>query len=178
MSQSRARLHYASNLLAARLFYEARVSARLDRSCQRSSGENKAAFPGFYMRPLLAAHGSAVVFKLSLSQRVADCRGGQPDRTAARGIAPSLARRRCLALSPLPTSHRSAFIATTDCAKPMRTTSSQRSEPLSWMARNRFRRFHVEIPLQTEGGNALSILWIILIVVLVLALLGFFARGV
>jgi flagellar basal body-associated protein FliL len=29
----------------------------------------------------------------------------------------------------------------------------------------------------TEGGKALGILWIILIVVLVLALLGFFARG-
>jgi hypothetical protein len=45
-------------------------------------------------------------------------------------------------------------------------------------SRNRFGRFLVEVPLQTEGGNALSILWIILIVVLVLALLGFFARGV
>jgi flagellar basal body-associated protein FliL len=31
--------------------------------------------------------------------------------------------------------------------------------------------------VQTEGGNALSILWIILIVVVVLALLGLFARG-
>jgi flagellar basal body-associated protein FliL len=29
----------------------------------------------------------------------------------------------------------------------------------------------------TEGGKALGILWIILIVVVVLALLGFFARG-
>jgi hypothetical protein len=46
------------------------------------------------------------------------------------------------------------------------------------MSRNRFGRFLVEVPLPTEGGNALSILWIILIVVLVLALLGFFARGV
>jgi flagellar basal body-associated protein FliL len=36
----------------------------------------------------------------------------------------------------------------------------------------------VEPTLHREGGNALSILWIILIVVLVLALLGFFARGV
>jgi hypothetical protein len=36
----------------------------------------------------------------------------------------------------------------------------------------------VEVTLHTEGGNALGILWIILIVVLVLALLGFFARGV
>jgi hypothetical protein len=30
---------------------------------------------------------------------------------------------------------------------------------------------------ETEGGDALSILWIILIVVVVLALLGLFARG-
>jgi flagellar basal body-associated protein FliL len=30
----------------------------------------------------------------------------------------------------------------------------------------------------TKGGNRVSILWIILIVVLVLALLGFFSRGV
>jgi hypothetical protein len=29
-----------------------------------------------------------------------------------------------------------------------------------------------------EGGNYVSILWIILIVILVLALLGFFSRGV
>jgi flagellar basal body-associated protein FliL len=29
----------------------------------------------------------------------------------------------------------------------------------------------------TKGGNEVSILWIILIVVLVLALLGFFSRG-
>jgi hypothetical protein len=32
--------------------------------------------------------------------------------------------------------------------------------------------------LQTKGGNTVGILWIILIVVLVLALLGFFSRGV
>jgi hypothetical protein len=50
--------------------------------------------------------------------------------------------------------------------------------PLRALPSNRFRRFLVEVPLQTEGGNALSILWIILIVVLVLALLGFFSRGV
>jgi flagellar basal body-associated protein FliL len=31
---------------------------------------------------------------------------------------------------------------------------------------------------QTKGGKTVGILWIILIVVLVLALLGFFSRGV
>jgi flagellar basal body-associated protein FliL len=29
----------------------------------------------------------------------------------------------------------------------------------------------------TDGGDAMSLLWIILIIVLVLALLGFFGRG-
>jgi hypothetical protein len=43
--------------------------------------------------------------------------------------------------------------------------------------RNRLPRFVVGVSTHTEGGNAVSILWIILIVVLVLALLGFFARG-
>jgi hypothetical protein len=35
----------------------------------------------------------------------------------------------------------------------------------------------IVVPANPEGGNAVGILWIILIVVLVLALLGFFARG-
>ena len=43
--------------------------------------------------------------------------------------------------------------------------------------RNRFPVYVVEGARIREGGNALGILWIILIVVLVLALLGFFARG-
>ncbi|OLD99737.1 MAG: hypothetical protein AUG91_06035 [Actinobacteria bacterium 13_1_20CM_4_69_9] len=43
--------------------------------------------------------------------------------------------------------------------------------------RNRFPVYIVEGARIREGGNALGILWIILIVVLVLALLGFFARG-
>ena len=34
------------------------------------------------------------------------------------------------------------------------------------------------LPVSKGGFNAVSILWIILIVVLVLALLGFFSRGV
>jgi tetrahydromethanopterin S-methyltransferase subunit F len=44
-------------------------------------------------------------------------------------------------------------------------------------ARNRSLPFGVVQPTHTEGGIAVGILWIILIVILVLALLGFFARG-
>jgi hypothetical protein len=55
-------------------------------------------------------------------------------------------------------------------------TQDRRDEPPGG-ARNRFPVYTVEGARIREGGNALGILWIILIVVLVLALLGFFARG-
>jgi hypothetical protein len=52
-------------------------------------------------------------------------------------------------------------------------------------ARNADRLFHVVTPRrslrqvdnQGKGGKSMGILWIILIVILVLALLGFFSRG-
>jgi flagellar basal body-associated protein FliL len=43
--------------------------------------------------------------------------------------------------------------------------------------RNRSGASRVTSPYLTTGGTDLSILWIILIVILVLALLGFFGRG-
>ena len=62
----------------------------------------------------------------------------------------------------------SVFIATTDCVKPMHCHRCRVTDFDASSLKGHCKR----------KEDALSILWIILIVVLVLALLGFFARGV
>ena len=49
--------------------------------------------------------------------------------------------------------------------------------PFPRARRNQSRLYTVVAPRIREGGDTLGILWIILIIVLVLALLGFFGRG-
>ncbi len=69
----------------------------------------------------------------------------------------------------------SPFASIASC--PRSITQDRLDEPARRRPRNRFPVYTVEGARIREGGNALGILWIILIVVLVLALLGFFARG-